>query len=127
MNCPRCNTPINEHPPNPCINAVFAELVMGLKVFELNGMYFTHSEKLYNTDFRWRLPIKKYSTNIADAMEGVEKNKEKIKIHISWCGEVWSIQVWEKRTSSDWIGIYDKNLALVITRALILWKLARER
>ena len=127
MKC-TCGREVKDHPAEPCLDAVFAEKVMGWKVLQATPEAWlieitpnwSELEK-----YKWKafnfFACPEFSSNIAHAMEGVEKHKEHLRVNLCWDGTMWGIQVWEKVDSTDWIGMADEQLGLGITRALILW------
>lgn len=135
--CPKCNIPIQEHPANACLDAVFAEKVMGWRIIQIPGPNYPWTNREL-----WRTPDGAYigindwspSTNISHAMEGVEKHRENIALRIRidlsevWCdlGD-WKYDVCELHTYTKGISQPINNLiSLAITRALILWVMEKE-
>ena len=84
MNCPTCGVSIETHPANACLNALVAERVM-----ELKGIEKTKSNPIVGKwegswmymDKGWRRRLPKFSENIADAFQVVEKMKLSINKH----------------------------------------------
>ena len=132
MNCPKCQIPIADHPANAHLNALFCTEVM-------KWIGYPHP---YDAKVReWRKPPGKHedfliladnfcpSTNIAHAMQGVEKHREDIALQIRIdLSEVWcdlgerKYDVYELHTYTKGISQPINNLiSLAITRAFVLW------
>ena len=105
-NCPRCNHDLPTHPEGACLDALFIEKVLGWPPPESpNVGYFDWSP----------------STNIAHAMEGIEKVKQ------------WRGCVLENMITNSWTFRFERieNTAdrpeLAITRALVMWAMEKEK
>jgi len=81
MNCPYCDTPLDEHEANRCLDAWFHVVVMGLKVWDNCLAPYPNTSRMFDprrmtehkTDNTKCIgnPIDYYSTDIAAAWAGV--------------------------------------------------------
>jgi len=150
MNCKFCDTDIKDHPAGEHLDVMFAEGVMGWKNKITVYTWVDRKRKKYPLTVFTERPdnpmgdysafisedgikyfcgqpkriyhVPKYSTNISDAMEGVERHKQ-IAFFIDWFPEDnrWRC-VCDKYVSgvmNEAEGIKASSLAII--RALILW------
>ena len=87
MNCPHCNTHIDEHPASRCLDAWVAKSVMRLEVYMSHDEYlragFPHAQywssavhyPAYWWDKGWAMSVAPYSSDIAAAWQVMEKLK----------------------------------------------------
>lgn len=134
MNCPECQIPIRDHPANACLDSLYAEKVMGWEKRkpdidrDIWADYWSENN-IYKCDTSDFHP----STNIAHAMQGVEKHREDIALQIRIdLSEVWcdlgerKYDVYELHTYTKGISQPINNLiSLAITRALVLWAMRK--
>jgi len=139
MNCPKCNTPIIGHPAKPCLNAVFAEVVMGWKkdtyIWEDTALFWWEKEGSYakyratkskHLSLNLQHPVFQPSTNIAHAMQGEYKVPE--SDWIKYGGILMRIIRKDKnKPPRGYIYTYEIAHATAHqrTRALILWALEK--
>lgn len=157
VNCPKCNTPIKEHPANAYLDALFTEEVMEQEVeerwckndlqcgdrYEVGFL----SEKEIQDEiknywykpykcFCWKdghgnwWPIKEPSTNISHAMEGVDyvqHKDEDIRFQFFTLDNEWVAQVYPAWRHGIEVSAPLKKLELAITRALILWAMEKKQ
>ena len=88
LNCPHCNTHIDEHPASRCLDAWVAEAVMGL--VQCQAKFHDENPQCYATKDapEYGSILKEYSTDIAAAWEVVEKlriRQSPIELH----GDEW--------------------------------------
>ena len=135
MRCPTCNCEIKNHPANACLDALFAEKVMGKMVCDewlLHGIgcqgisYMLPPDgckhgKFGKTCYPSQLPTP-YSSNIAHAMEGVEKYRKEIFLEIRILPGIVYCGVYPNNPGSfPFVFSNGEQLELAIVRALVLW------
>jgi hypothetical protein len=140
MNCPKCQHDIATHPANSCLDAVFAEKVMGCPIKEFvdeielsNWQEYPFLLMPHCTLFRkgGRHPGEHWSpsTNISHAMEGVEiakTNNWYFQIHNAAFDNRWKVNLWlTGHLEKEPIINYAETAPLAITRALILWAMEK--
>ena len=134
MNCPKCQTPIADHPANACLDALFAEKVMGWESKKQSGWLMgTYSRLDCWIDKKGLIQYWAHewypSANIAWAMEGWDKLKKAGNIN-DFAKAVGYLSV-----SIHGEGEYCENInatylmfhlsALHLTRALVLWAMEK--
>ena len=86
MNCPRCGKAVGEHEAGRCLDAWFAEVVMGWCEVSLNRPgYETHHSGLGRNNDGVMVYVPNYSTDIAAAWSGLERIGEQTGMS----GGVW--------------------------------------
>ena len=134
LTCPTCKTTIKDHPANACLDALFAEMVMGWKEKEV----YKESDSLFKSKV-WCdskiYGIRKYwvddwspSTNISHVMEGVEKRRCKHGFHHGWFEMSirptgWCVNLTGNRSDN----VYAETAPLAITRALVMWAMGSQK
>ena len=87
--CPRCQTPVDEHPANRCLDALIAEKVMGWSSSYGDSYWIMSPPEGSTGRAEGRVyPVSKYSTFIKAAMEVVEKWPA-WTIYKRWNGSLW--------------------------------------
>jgi hypothetical protein len=144
MNCPKCSTPIKEHPAGKCLDILFIERVMmyffavdksapHLRIVMLDSLpnlpklfsLITATQAFYMRA-EWAIDFEP-STNISHAFEGVEKHiseDEDFRFSLVY---LCQSKEWIAQLGRPWLSNGSSEKELAITRALILWAGRKEK